>query len=91
MPAEVPVKTITLRNIPPELARKLEERRRLEGISLGKAALRILEEGAGLKKDRRPVLHHDLDSLAGTWTKEEARIFERSLRDQRKIDPEMWR
>ena len=85
------MKTITLRNIPPDLARKLEEKKRAEGISLGKAALRVLEEGAGLKRDRRPVLHHDLDSLAGTWTKEEGRIFERSLRGQRKIDPELWR
>ena len=85
------MKTITLRNIPPELMLKLEQVARSKGLSITKAALLLLEEGAGVRKVRRPVVHHDLDALAGTWTKEEARIFEKSLRDQRKIDPELWR
>jgi hypothetical protein len=84
------MKTITLRNIPPELARKLEQKARARRVSLSKAVIELLEEGTGLRRGEPRVLHHDLDSLAGTWTKEEARAFERSLRDQRKIDPELW-
>ena len=85
------MKTITLRNIPPQLARKLERKAKAKGMSLTKVVIEIVEEGMGLRKGEQPVLHHDLDSLAGTWTKAEARAFERSLRDQRSIDPELWR
>ncbi|MEW6325161.1 MAG: hypothetical protein AB1515_07215 [Nitrospirota bacterium] len=31
--------------------------------------------------------HHDLDALAGTWTRDEATVFEKLLAEQRKIDP----
>ena len=85
------MKAITLRNIPPDLRRKLEEKAKGEGVSLTKAAMRLLEEGAGIRRRGRRALHHDLDSLAGTWTVEEARTFEAALRNQRKIDPELWR
>ena len=34
---------------------------------------------------------HDLDHLAGTWSRKEAAAFESALREQRKIDPELWR
>lgn len=85
------MRTITLRNIPPELARRLEQKAKAKGGSLCKAVIELLEEGMGLRKGEQRVLHHDLDSLAGTWTKEEARAFEKSLRNQRTIDPELWR
>jgi hypothetical protein len=85
------MKTITLRNIPKELALRLEQKARTEGLSLGKTAIRLLEEATGLHGKPRPAVHHDLDALAGAWTEEEARTFERSLRGQRKIDPELWR
>jgi predicted transcriptional regulator len=85
------MKTITLRDLPPELASKLEQLARSLGLSPTKAALRLLEESLGLRKARRPIVHHDLDALAGTWTREEARLFEKSIRAQRKIDPELWR
>ncbi len=83
--------TITLRNIPPELARKLQERAKAEGASLAKTVLRTLEESTGVRKGKQPIRHHDLDSLAGTWSRKEAAAFESALRDQRKIDPELWR
>jgi plasmid stability protein len=83
--------TITLRNISPELARKLKQKAQTQGRSLSKVAMEFLEKGMGLRKSEPMVLHHDLDSLAGTWTKEETRTFERSLREQRSIDPDPWR
>ena len=90
-PARKLSKTITLRNLSPELVSKLQQVARSKGLSLTRAALHLLEECTGIRKARPPVVHHDLDALAGTWSKEEARIFEKALRDQRKIDPELWR
>ena len=85
------MKTITLRRIPRDLARAIEKRARASGLSLAKTVIELCAEGAGLRKPNRPVLHHDLDALAGTWTEEEAASFEAALGEQRKIDPELWK
>jgi hypothetical protein len=86
------MKVITLRNLPPELASAVRERAKREGISLTKTAVRLMEEGAGLRKGRsKRVLHHDLDSLAGSWTRKQADEFDRALAQQRAIDPELWK
>ena len=87
---EPTLKTITLRNIPPELARKLEQKARTKGVSFSKITLEILENAMGLSRGKRRVRHHDLDSLAGTWSKQEATTFEASLREQRRVDPDLW-
>jgi len=33
----------------------------------------------------------DLSYIAGTWTQEQAKEFDEALREQRQIDPEMWK
>jgi hypothetical protein len=86
------VKQVTLRNLPPELAhliRKIAEEKR---ISVNKAVIGLLEErvgGRGKRKGR--TRHHDLDALAGSWTKREAESFDRTLSRQRAIDPDLWK
>ena len=82
---------ITVRNLPREVARAVQEKAKKEGISLNKAVVGLLEEATGARPGKRQVIHDDLDRFFGTWTKEEADQFEESLRDQRQIDPEMWR
>ena len=84
------MKTITLRRIPRDLARIIEERARARGLSLAKTVLELCAEGLGMRRTAQPVVHHDLDALAGTWTREEGEAFEASLKAQRKIDPELW-
>jgi hypothetical protein len=52
----------------------------------------LLEESAGGKaKKKEPVRYHDLDHLAGTWTKEEAAAFDKLIAEQRTIDPDLWK
>jgi hypothetical protein len=85
------VKTITLRKLPPALERRVEQKAQELGLSLNKTVLRLLEEH--LMPASRPLggkEHHDLDHLAGRWSREEAEEFDRSLADQRRIDPEIW-
>lgn len=86
------MKAITLRNIPAQLQAVIERRAEEEGTSFNRTVLRMLEEAVGSKQPprRHGKLHHDLDSLAGTWTEEEAREFDSALADQRQIDPELW-
>ena len=82
------MKTITLRNVPDSIARKIEERARTTGKSYNRTVIDILEEAVG---ESKPRIYRDLDHLAGTWTKEEADEFDEFLRQHRKIDWEMWK
>jgi hypothetical protein len=86
------MKTVTLRKIPPELARLLRRKAGEKRTSLNRTVIAILEETLGTdgEKKRRP-LHRDLDALAGSWTREEASSFDKTLAKQRRIDPDTWR
>ena len=87
---EVRLNAITVRNLPPAVARAVRDKARREKLSLNKAVVKLLEEATGAGPARKPV-HHDLDHLAGTWSEEEFREFMECLHEQRRIDPEMWR
>jgi hypothetical protein len=85
------MKAITLRNIPPDVARAVQRRASQEGQSLNKAVLELVAEGAGLKMTRHRPGNHDFDEFVGRWSKREADAFDRHLRKLRKIDPELWK
>jgi len=85
------MKAITLRNLPPELEKRVEAKARELGLSLNKTVIRLLEEHLGPRSTPlAPQRCHDLDHLAGSWTAEEAEEFDRALDEQRRIDPELW-
>lgn len=84
------MKAITLRNIPPELARVIQHRAHEQRSSINRTVIRILEEALGVMKKKEKAEYHDLDWLAGAWSKERAEEFEKSLAEQRQIEPELW-
>lgn len=86
------MKAITLRNLPPRVARMVRQKAQAEGASINKTVIRLLEERetSGQTKGRK-VLHHDLDALAGSWTRKDAAVFDRHLARLRTIDPELWK
>lgn len=86
------MKAITLRNLPPDLARTIRDKAKTDGTSINKTVINMLRErmrrGAGVSNRTR---YHDLDSLAGSWTKRQAAEFDRHLKSQRTIDHELWK
>jgi hypothetical protein len=88
---ELTMNAITVRNLPPAVAKAVKEKARKEKLSLNKAVVRLLEEATGAEKGKKRVVHHDLDHLAGTWSEAEYQEFMVALREQRQIDPEMWK
>ena len=82
---------ITVRKLPPAVARAVKERARREKLSLNKAIVRLLEEATGSGGVTKKVVHHDLDQFFGTWTEQEADAFDKALREQRQLEPEMWK
>jgi hypothetical protein len=86
------MKAITLRNIPPAVARLIRETATRRDTSLNKAVIALIAERHpdNGRPQRRPRLHHDLDRLAGAWMDEEAAAFDEALVAQRAIDPDIW-
>lgn len=79
------MKALTLRNLPPHLARAIARRAAENKTSLSKAVISLLEEGLGVR--RGPLIDsHDIDVFSGSWTREEAHEFDVTLRAQRTID-----
>jgi hypothetical protein len=64
------MKAVTLRNLPPSLAKVIRKKAQEKGISINKAVITLLEERTGiLKQKSQKTLHHDLDDLAGSGLK----------------------
>ncbi len=80
--------TLTINNIPDDLARRIKQKAAEDGTSVEQTVISMLEEAFGLRRSDDP--DRDLARFIGTWTKEEAEEFEESLREQRRIDWEMW-
>jgi hypothetical protein len=84
------MKTVTLRNLPPDLQRELEREARDSGSSLAATVIRRLREAMGLDRTGRPARYDDLDSLAGTWSDAEADAFDEVIAELRVIDKDLW-
>lgn len=76
----------TIRQVPPQIDEALRQRASEEGRSLNTVAIEMLERGLGLSG--KPIRHHDLDDLAGTWVDDPE--FDKAIREMDQIDPELW-
>ena len=85
------IEQLTIRSIGASLRAALEREAERRGQSLNKTVLALLSERLGIADETAPVRYHDLDELAGTWTKAEASRFEEALEAQRQVDPKLWR
>ncbi len=84
---------ITLRGISRELSEALTRLAKSEGVSLNKAALKLLCRGAGLVKEppSKTVIGSDLDHLFGVWKPAEAETFLASIKSCEQIDEAFWK
>jgi hypothetical protein len=82
---------LTVRGLDPRLQQAIRELARRERISLNKAALRLLEKGAGVERPADTDRIGDaLDPWIGTWTATEAEAFLESIASCEQVDPELW-
>ena len=77
--------TISLRNLPPEIEKAIQDTSRREGISLNKATIRLLETSL-----RKPAKNIDFGEFCGAWSWAEADQFDTALRQMRQVDPADW-
>ena len=84
---------LTVRGSDKALERRLREIARARGVSLNRAALILMRQGAGLDgSDRRAsAVGRSLDHLIGSSSEEEERQFLDTVGVLEQIDPELWR
>ena len=81
---------MSIRGLYENILRELKARAKREGISLNSLALRLLEAGYFSKKTAEGG-YHDLDALAGTWSREDEEEFGRNTAPFSEIDPDLWK
>lgn len=81
------MKTLTIRNLPPEVAEALEREKRRRGGSLNRTVIELLSQGLGVGVSRS----NGLARLAGQWSDEEFHRFEKAVAAFEEVDPELWR
>jgi hypothetical protein len=86
------LKPLTVRNLPPEVAKAIRDKAKRERRSLNQTVVSLLEEATGARpRDRKPPVHHDLDHLFGVWSRKDADEFDADLKKSRSaIDPKDW-
>ena len=83
------MKQLTIRNVPPDLARALDKERRKRNSSLNRTVIELLGKALGLTP--KGTYHNGLEKLAGTWSQEEFEQFEQNIAVFEQVDEEMWR
>ena len=79
-------KQYTIRSIPEREDARLRETAAQYGSSLNTAAVAALARGLDL--DAEPVVHHDLDDLAGSWVQDPE--FDKAMEAMDRVDAELW-
>jgi hypothetical protein len=79
---------LTLRGVDPALRSALETEAVRLGLSLNALILHTLR--GVYQSGHDSPLHHDLDALAGSWSREEADEFRAAVEAFEEIDPMLW-
>ena len=80
----MPATQITLRNVDPELSRRLRAVSAERGESLNSTVLRLLKDAVGLDARRERLRRYV------TWTVDDFSEFTDALRAQRVVDERYW-
>ena len=83
------MKTMTIRNVSTELSAALEAERRRRGLSLNRTVLMLMQEALGVGAGARRS--NGLRRLAGSWSEDEFREFERAVAPFSEVDEDIWR
>lgn len=83
------MKTMTVRNIPDEVARLIKGLSESTNSSMNATVVRVLADGVLPAEKRRPK--NDFSKYCGGWSQKEFDKFESVVADCEKINPEDWK
>ncbi|MGD0092954.1 MAG: hypothetical protein ABSE73_23830 [Planctomycetota bacterium] len=79
---------LVIREVDPGIVAELKKHAAQAGKDLNTYVKGAL--AAAAKKRRRKVVFHDLDHLAGTWTRQQHKDFTATVARLGRVDKEMW-
>jgi len=84
---------LTIRGFDKELARRIREIARREGVSLNKAALLLMRRGGGIGETVAPerAIGNALDEFIGTWSAADERRLLESIEPLEAVDEDLWK
>lgn len=77
-----------LRGIPSEVMDLLKQEAKRLHTSVNALILTIVERGVGFSRAR--TTFHDLDDLAGGWSDDDVKTFEKNTKFFEQIDEDIW-
>jgi plasmid stability protein len=85
------MKTLSLRGIDDDTAEALKNIAKQGGVSINKTVLNLLKASLKPQGKRRNVLYHDVDELAGTWSKKDELRFKEKTKTFNVIEKDLWK
>lgn len=85
------VSNFNLRGIHPVVMSILKNEAKENEMSVNSLILNLIEQSIGFNHKVKRKQYHDLDHLAGTWSKEESKVFMENTKSFEEIDSELWR
>jgi len=83
---------LSIRNLDEEALKRLKTSAQQEGSSVNTLVVRLIETATGLRPAARAsVEHHELDTLAGTWSEADALAFNEATAAFEQPDAVLWR
>ena len=83
------MKTITVRNIPDEVATLLKSMAKSSDASINATAVRVLSNG--VLPNPKKLAKNDFSKYCGGWSQKEVDDFEAAIADCEKVTPEDWK
>lgn len=84
-------KSITIHDVDDASVNWLVDEAKRQGISVEQVAGQLLRRALeGERRQSELPTYHDLDALAGTWSKDEATAFLEGIADFDQVDSELW-
>ncbi len=82
------MKTMTIRNVPDDVARALEEEKRKRGLSLNETVICLIRQSLGIA--REGPRSNGLARFAGVWSAQELARFSQHVAPFEQVDEELW-
>lgn len=79
-----------IRNLTREVMSLLKKEAVKKRISVNSLILLMINNNLGISHQSKRNVHHDLDHLAGTWTKKDAKAFDERVSPFNQIDEDLW-
>lgn len=82
---------VNIRGLDAAVHQRLKKEAREKGLSLNNLIVKYLRQDVGLDTpDKKNLTHHELDKLAGTWSKKDVQDFQKAVSAFEAIDESVW-